>query len=180
MEESKHESKDFDIIINYSDEAKEKELFKFTAKTEDKTFEIPADVILEMIAQNFKQKDLASALMDVTHNVIPAVEALLPVHFTADKDYKTGDTIQFTAPLILPAFIAHVMDAYKLAIDNKENPVLPVPRETYDEAQRMFEAKNREFVETFWKKEIDKMRNAQPAETPTTEAVQENSSTDTA
>jgi hypothetical protein len=167
-----HESKDFDIIINHSEVAKEKELFKFKAKKKDKTFEVPADTLLQIIADNFKQKDLATALMDVTQSVIPAVEARLPIHFIADKDYNKGDVVQFTAPIILPAFIAHVMDAYKLAIDNKENPVLPVPRATYEEAEKQFEAKNREFVETFWKKEIDIVKKA---EKPT-----EDNSTDTA
>lgn len=180
MEGLKHESEDFDIIINYSEEAKEKELFKFIAKTEDKTFEMPADALLEIIAQNFKQKDLATALMDVNQTVIPAVEAMIPVHFVANKEYKEGDIIQFTAPLILPAFIAHVMDAYKLAIDNKENPVLPVPRETYEEAQQMFESKNREFVETFWKKEIEKMKEKQSSENIPTVAATEEDSTNTA
>lgn len=155
-----HSEEQFDVIINYSDEAKEKELFKFTVKTEDKTFEIEADKILEMIAQNFKQKELAVALMDTEQNVVPAVEAFVPVHFKADKDYKKGQVVQFKMPLVLPYFLATVMEAYKLAIVDKTRPVIQVAQETYEQANKAFEETNKKFVEKFWKKEIEIMNKS--------------------
>ena len=160
-----HVANDYEIVINHSKEAVEKELFKFIPKTENHEFEIPADLILEMIAKNFKTKEVASALLDSTTQTVPAVEASLPVHFTTTKSYKKGEIVQFTAPIILPYFFAAVMDAYKLAILDKKTPVLPIPQAMYEQAFKQVEEKNKKFVQTLWKKEIDTINKAKAAET---------------
>lgn len=155
----KHEAENFEILINFSEEAKQKELFRFKAKTEDGYFDIPADLILEMIARNFKMKDVATAYMDAEQKMIPAVQAHLPIYFFADKDYKLGDVIQFTAPMVLPAFFAYTMEAYKLIKTDPEAPIEIIPREKFEEAAKNFNETNAAFIEQFWKKELELMED---------------------
>jgi len=156
---SKYEK--FDVVIKYSEDAKEKELIKFVV--EDKEVVISADEILNIIREQFNQKEMALALSTTDINFIPAIETAIPISYIANKDIKQGERVQFFAPFTIPLGMARVMEANRLCII-KGKEVKLIPKEEYEETAKTLEDASKEFVEKYWKPQIDELKKLRTAD----------------
>lgn len=150
------------IDVKYSDEAIEKELIKFTQKSE-KPIIFSAGEMLDVIREQFRQKDLAAALTTADTTFIPTAEAAVPISFNANKDIKEGELVQFFAPMQIPLGIALVMEAHRLCII-KGKEILKIPVEEFEEAKTTLAEESKEFVEKFFKPQIDALEKARASE----------------
>lgn len=142
--------KDSTIEINYNKKAISQELIKF--KPNDKYIEVSVSELLKFIQENFREMNLAAAILDTNTNLIPVVDAMVPINFTLEKDMAKGSVLNGLMPLQLPYFIAVVMEAYKLC--KTEGDITEVPLEKYEQAAKDFNEKNKKFVETYFEREI--------------------------
>lgn len=135
---------EFKIEIKYSDEAKEKQLIKFTPTK--KSFEISADDLLSIIRDNFSEKDLAVALSDTSINKIFMVDVVRQFHFEALQDYKKGDKVTIKAFQPYPYILAAAEEAYNLCKISGEVEAIDVAK--YEDALKNLTKKNEDFVKT--------------------------------
>ena len=75
------------IETKYSEEATEKELIKFTSKDGEPII-FSAGEMLDMIREQYREKNLAASLTTADTTFIPSVEAAVPISFNANKDIK--------------------------------------------------------------------------------------------
>lgn len=100
------------IILKYSKEAEENDLIKIIPKAPEVI--LSADDILEIIAKNVKDKPLALALTSTNVNNLLMTEVERSFSFTADKEYKAGDKIEFRVNQSYPAVLAALEQIYNL------------------------------------------------------------------
>lgn len=156
------ENDDIRIDIKYDDEAVERELIKITPKGKDHAI-MSANDLLAIVSEQFKQKDLAAALTTADTSFVPSVEAAVPIYFYANKDIKEGELVQFFAPMHIPLGIALVMEALKLCtIKGKE--IIKVPIDEFEEAKVTLKESSQEFVEKFFKPQLDALKKARDSE----------------
>ncbi len=156
------ENDDIRIDIKYDEESIERELIKITPKGKDYAI-LSASDVLAIISEQFKQKDLAAALTTADTSFIPTAEAAVPIYFNASKDIKEGELVQFFAPMHIPLGIALVMEALRLCtIKGKE--VIKVPIEEFEEAKTTLAEESKEFVEKFFKPQLDALEKARASE----------------
>lgn len=148
------ETDNLSIYVNYSDEAKEKELLKFVPKGDSKEVVISADDILGIIATQLKKKDLAVALTTADISEIPMIETIRPVNLTLERDWKKGEVLQFTFPHMYPYFLAVTEEAYGLAKTRGE--VGTISKEILEEAVSTLMEKNKPFIEAMYADAIKK------------------------
>ena len=117
------------IQTNYSLVAKEKELIKFSK--DGVKFEIPADALLGLIANQYKKKDFAITLADTDMKEIPMVETIRQVSFEADKDYSKGERVDLRVGQITPYVLAAIEQAYNTCIIQGDLKMVPIT--TYEE-----------------------------------------------
>lgn len=144
------------IETKFSEEAVEKELIKFTSKNGEPII-FSAGEMLDMIREQFRQKNLAASLTTADTTFIPSVEAAVPISFNANKDIKEGELVQFFAPMQIPLGIALVMEAIKLCTI-KGIEILKVPTTEFEEAKTTLAESNKEFVEKFFKPQVDALK----------------------
>lgn len=145
------------VFVNYSDEAKEKELIKLVPKEGVTEVVISADDILAIITSQLKKKDLAVALSTAEINEIPMIETMRPLNVTLEKDFKKGDTIQFLFPHMYPYFLAVAEEAYGLCETRGEIKV--ISKSAYDEVAETLMEKNKPFIEAMY---ADAIKNNKP------------------
>lgn len=144
------------IDVKYDQEAIDKELIKFTSK-DGTPIIFSAGEILDMIREQFREKKLAASLTTVDTTFIPSVEAAVPICFNANKDIAKGELVQFFAPMQIPLGIALVMEANRLCtIKGKE--IMKIPTEEFEEAKTTLKEESKEFVEKFFKPQIDALK----------------------
>lgn len=144
------------IETKYSEEAVEKELIKFTSKNGEPII-FSAGEMLDMIREQFREKKLAAALTTADTTFIPSVEAAVPICFNANKDIKEGELVQFFAPMQIPLGIALVMEANRLCTI-KGIEILKIPTTEFEEAKITLAEESKEFVEKFFKPQIDALK----------------------
>lgn len=149
------EYENFDVVIKYDDESKEKELIKFVPKT-DKEITITSDQILEIVREQFRQKEMALALSTTDINFIPVIEAAIPISYIANKNITEGERVQFFAPFTIPVGMARAMEAYNLCLV-KGKEVAMVPKEEYEETAKLLEENSKQFVKDFWGPQIKQL-----------------------
>lgn len=144
------------IDVKFSEEAIEKELIKFTSKNGEPII-FSAGEMLDVIREQFRQKNLAASLTTADTTFIPTAEAAVPISFNANKDIKEGELVQFYAPMQIPLGIALVMEAHRLCtIKGKE--ILKIPVEEFEEAKTTLAEESREFTEKFFKPQIEALK----------------------
>jgi hypothetical protein len=141
------ENDDMSVFVNYSQEAKEKELIKIVPKNGNEVI-ISADDILQIIATQIKKKDIAVALTTADITEIPMIETMRPLDVTLEKDFKKGDHIQFLFPHMYPYFLAVAEEAYKLCQTRGEIKI--ITKEAYDEVAETLIEKNKPFIEAMY------------------------------
>jgi hypothetical protein len=144
------------IDVKYSDEAKEKELIKFTSKDGEPII-FSVGEMLDLIREQFRERNLAASLTTADTTFIPSVEAAVPISFNANKDIAKGELVQFYAPMNIPLGIALVMEANRLCtIKGKE--IMKIPTEEFEEAKVTLKEGAKEFVEKFFNPQIDALK----------------------
>lgn len=146
------------IDVKFSDEAKEKELIKFTSKNGEPII-FSAGEMLDLIREQFREKNLAASLTTADTTFIPSVEAAVPIFFNANKDIKEGELVQFFAPMQIPLGIALVMEANRLCTI-KGTEILKIPTTEFEEAKKTLAEESKEFVEKFFKPQIEALKKA--------------------
>lgn len=144
------------IDVKYSEEASAMELIKFTSKNGEPIV-FSAGEILDLVREQFREKNLAASLTTADTTFIPTAEAAVPISFNASKDIKEGELVQFYAPMQIPLGIALVMEANRLCtIKGKE--ILKIPVEEFEEAKTTLQAEAKEFTEKFFKPQIENLK----------------------
>lgn len=149
------ENDDLSIFVNYSKEAKEKELIKLVPKNGNEVV-ISADDILSIVASQLKKKELAVALTTADITEIPMIETMRPLDVTLEKDFKKGDRIQFLFPHMYPYFLAVAEEAYKLCETRGEIKI--ITKEAYDEVAGTLIEKNKPFIEAMYADALSKSK----------------------
>jgi hypothetical protein len=149
------ENDDMRMEIKYDDESIQRELIKIIPKRKEVIFS--SEDILAIIKEQFKQKDLAAALSTADTSFVPSVEVAVPISFNANKDINEGELVQFFAPMIMPMGIALVMEANRLCMV-KGKEVLKIPIEEFEEAKKTLVEESKEFVEKYFKPQIDALK----------------------
>lgn len=142
---------DYKLEIKYAEDKQNH--IRITPKKGVKSIELNVDDLVNMIADNFANKPLALALTDAQMSNIFMVEAERPAYVHFAKDYKAGETIQFTYRHMYPYVLAALEKAYSIA--TAEGKVTAIEKSEFEETLNKLMELNRPFVETFRKQEID-------------------------
>lgn len=148
------ETENYDIVIKYDDESKEKELIKIIPKNGE--IILTSDQVLDIVREQFRQKEMTLALSTTDINFIPVIEAAIPISYISNKDIKEGERVQFFAPFSLPVGIARAMEAYNLC-RVKGTEIAMVPVEAYEETASLMEEHSKQFVKDFWGPQIKQL-----------------------
>lgn len=149
------ENENYDIFIKYDADSTEKELIKIVPKSGE--IILNSDQILDIIREQFRQKEMAMALSTTDISFIPVIEAAVPISYISNKDIKQGERVQFFAPFTFPVGIARAMEAYNLC-KVKGTEIAMVPKEAYEETAQLLEDNSKKFVEDFWAPQIKQLK----------------------
>jgi hypothetical protein len=131
------------IVLNYSEEATKDRKIKFVLnKVQD--IEIKADDLLAIIAQEFQDK-VAVALTDTDMREILMTEVERRFSFIADKDYKSGDRIEFNVTQSYPVVLAALEVEHNIC-RQKGGPYTTLDKDRVDRAINKFKNRNLEFL----------------------------------
>lgn len=133
----------FRIDIKYDGESQKQELIKFTS-LDGEPIVVSAEAMLDLISRNFRIKKAALAIMDAEIGVIPMVGVLRQIYFTADKDYKKGDTITTKMLHKYPWALARLEEAFGIALQHGD--VVGMPNDKYQEYLKQYDAQNIEYI----------------------------------
>lgn len=158
-----NQQKDFNLSVDYSEEAKEKQLIKFTLSEDNKTggFEIEADALLGLLA-NYYKKDLAIALSTTSMDTIFMVEAERTLYAKTTKTMKKGEVITFSYKHPYPYVLAALEEAYGIA--KIAGDVVSIPKETYTEVLASMPESNKEFIKKYYQINDEKKTEELPVE----------------
>lgn len=148
------ENENYDILIKYDADSTEKEFIKIIPKSGE--IILTSDQVLDVVREQFRQKEMTLALSTTDINFIPVIEAAIPISYISNKDIKEGERVQFFAPFTLPVGIARAMEAYNLCKVNGTE-VAMVPADAYEETAKLLEEQSKKFVEQFWGPQIKQL-----------------------
>lgn len=154
------ECENYDIVIKYDADSTDRELIKIIPKTGE--IILNSDQILDIVREQFRQKEMALALSTTNINFIPVIEAAIPISYIANKDIKEGERVQFFAPFTLPVGIVRAMEAYNLCV-SRGTEIAMVPKEAYEETAQLLEDESKKFVEQFWGPQIKQLEELRKA-----------------
>ena len=148
------ETENYDIVIKYDDESKEKELIKIIPKNGE--IILTSDQVLDIVREQFRQKEMTLALSTTDINFIPVIEVAIPISYIADKDIKQGERVQYFAPFNFPVGMVRAMEAYNL-YRVRGTEIAMVPTEAYEETAKLMEEHSKQFVKDFWAPQIKQL-----------------------
>ncbi len=143
------EQKDYTVAIKYSEDAIKNKLIKFTAKNEDKSFEIETDKLIELMSQYVNSDTLAPAFIDTEKITVVYVTRNLKCKL--DRDMKAGEEINIEYKHPYPLEFALIEEGYKIALIDKEHTAVTVTPEMLKQVKRDTPESSRNFVKSFYK-----------------------------
>lgn len=144
----KLEKPGYTIEVNYSDEAKEKKLMRFTQKG-NKPFEISAEE-MSTILMGQVNSELVEATF-VESDRVNVVEVTRQIRARADRDIKAGEEIRLEYKHPYPVEFALIEEAMKIAKINQDVPVFTLTADYINDVRLKITPRQHKFVELFYK-----------------------------
>ncbi len=144
----KLEKDTYTIDVNYSDEASEKKLMKFTAKPSGDTFEISAEEMSTILIGQVNSNTIEATFVETDR--VAVVEVMRQIRARADRDIKKGEEIRLDYTHPYPIEFALIEEAAKLCKINKDQPAFDLTVEYINSVKDKITPEQRTFVEKFY------------------------------
>jgi uncharacterized membrane protein YfhO len=144
----KSEQKDYTVEIKYSQEAIDKKLIRFTPK-KGKAFEVTADQMIELLAQNVNQTQLQPVYVDTEK--IDMVYVKRQFIGKASKSIPEGEEIRLDYVHPYPLEFAILEEAYNIAQIDTNIPRIPLTFEYIKEIKSKISPKNNDFLKSSYR-----------------------------
>lgn len=138
----------FTLEVNYSDEAEEKKLMRFTTPSGD-SFEISAGEMSTILIGQVNS-DLVEATF-VESDRVNVVEVTRQVRVRAERDIKKGEEIRLDYTHPYPIEFAVIEEAMKIAKIKMDIPVFTLTADYIKEVQRKTTKEQIKFVDLIYK-----------------------------
>lgn len=137
----------FTIQVDYSPEASEKKLMKFTTPSGDE-FEISAEEMSSILIGQVNS-DLLSATF-VESDRVNVVEVMRQIKVKANRDIKKGQEIRLEYTHPYPVEFAIIEEGMKLAKINMDVPVFTLTKEYLDSVKAKITPEQKKFINRFY------------------------------
>lgn len=142
------EQKDYVVELKYSEDAIAKKKIRFIAKKEDKSFEIEAEKLIELLTHYVSGEALSPAFVDTERITVVYVSRQLRCRL--DKDMKAGEEFNIEYKHPYPLEFAIIEEGYKIAaLDLEKNAVVVTP-EILKQVKRDTPESSKNFVKKFY------------------------------
>jgi hypothetical protein len=138
----------FSVQVNYSPEAIEKKLMKFTTPSGD-WFEISAEEMSSMLIGQVNSEVFAATFVETDR--VNVVEVMRQIAVKADRDIKKGETIRLDYNHPYPVEFALIEQGMNLAKINMDVPVFTLTREYLDSVRDKVTPEQKTFITKFYK-----------------------------
>jgi len=153
-EHMKSEQDNYTVEINYTPEATEKKLIKFTATSEDNSFEIDVDKIIELISLHVNMDKLSPVFVDT--EAINMVSVNRTLNLTVERDIEKGEEITINYSHPYPVEFALLEELYKIAKIDESTPAITISKEFIEEHRSKIHPDNEKFVKSIYSQYMDK------------------------
>lgn len=137
----------YTIQVNYSDEAIEKKLMKFTTPSGDE-FEISAEEMSTILIGQVNSELIEATFVESDRVNVVEVERQLAVR--ADRDIKKGEVIRLTYVHPYPVEFALIEEAMKIAKIRKDVPVFELTAEYIKSVKDKTTKEQHRFIKLFY------------------------------
>jgi hypothetical protein len=138
----------YTITVNYSPEAIEKKIMKFTTKSGD-VFEISAEEMATILVGQVNSETISATFVE--SEKMHVVEVTRQLKCRAVKDFKKGDEIRLEYKHPYPVEFAVIEEAIGLAKINKEAKAFEITKEYLESVQKKTLPEQKRFVDHFYK-----------------------------
>jgi len=137
----------FTLQVNYSPEAMEKKLMKFTTPNGDE-FEISADEMSTILIGQVNSELLEATFVESDR--VNVVEVKRQMKAIADRDIKKGEEIRLDYYHPYPVEFAIIEEGMNLAKINMDVPVFTLTKEYLDQVKEKITPEQRKFINKFY------------------------------
>lgn len=137
----------FELQVNYSEEAIEQKLMKFTTPSGDE-FTISADEMATILVGQVNSEVIEATFVETDR--VNVVEVMRQIRVMADRDIKKGEEIRLEYTHPYPIEFALIEEAAKIAKIKMDVPMMTLTKAYIDNVRSRITPEQRKFVDRFY------------------------------